>query len=130
MGAFRSLISSNLSAETLRSLALYITYAIHKPAQRASELQRPRANTLALRQKSVGSPLRLTVPTSSAPIASARDEWHELPRLQIGLGVLSLYADILCDDENSTSIKKFARTVTNKVSDDAYCFGILRIDKP
>lgn len=63
----------------------------------------------------MGSPLRLMVPITPAPFTLAWDEGNELPRSGIGLEILNLYTDILCHDENTTSIKKFARTVTNKV---------------
>ena len=40
-----------------------------------------------------------------------------LSRIEMGTKILRLYADILCQKDQST-IKKFARTVTNKVAHD------------
>ena len=39
----------------------------------------------------------------------------ELTQLQVALKILEMYLDILCEGSDTTNIKKFARTVTNKV---------------
>jgi len=40
----------------------------------------------------------------------------EMSRTQIAVKVLEMYTAILCDDRNPANIRKFARTVTNRVS--------------
>lgn len=96
----------------MRSLALYITYAIHK--QKPTPFTPVRGKTIKLntdlpaRRKTLGSP-------SPRPAVQRDDADPKLTQLQVALKVLEMYADLLCCEDDSTNIKKFARTVTNKV---------------
>lgn len=110
---FKSIITRNLSADSMRSLALYITYATHKPSQKTSlplRVKSVKLNTsLSSRRKTLGSP---------SPESSILNE-EQTPRLtgtQIALRMLDLYADLLCQKGDFANIHKFARTVTNKAS--------------
>ena len=99
--AFKSLLPGALNAETLRSLALFITFSLYQP-KTAMLSQDPRL-------QDVDSPFHpSTKPTllDSSPVA--------LTRSQIGVKVLQLYSGFLCNKEEASAIKKFARTVTNK----------------
>ena len=116
IGAFRSLLGSTLSADSLRSLALYITYATHKPKDIAPSLLHPTKSVRRLQSSSNSSRRRSTYSSSSPVFSSNRQEGpKELSRLEIGVRVLEMYADLLCQPE-VINIKKFARTVTNKVN--------------
>lgn len=86
LGALRALLAHSASADTLRSLALYITYAINI---------RPTASTKS--DRSGGS----TLP-------GLRD--HEL-----GVRVLQMLRDFLCEETQVDSMRRFARSVTTKV---------------
>lgn len=96
----------------MRSLALYITYAIHK--QKPTPFTPVRGKSIKLntdfpvRRKTLGSP-------SSQPPVQRDDADPKLTQLQVALKVLEMYADLLCFKDDSSNIKKFARTVTNKV---------------
>ena len=96
----------------MRALALYITYAIHKPNQTSSTLlrgQTMKVNTnLPSRRKTLGSP-------SPRPVVQHGDSTPQLTQLQIALKILDLYTDILCRKDDFVNLHKFARTVTNKV---------------
>ncbi len=101
MKAFKALLPGAMSAEMLRSIALFITFSVHKGKLSNGVQSRwtNRRDTRPRRATQSGSP--------EAPL-------NALSRFQIGVEVLRLYSDFLCDKDDTTMIKKFARTVTNK----------------
>lgn len=101
MNAFRSLLPGAMSAEMLRSIALFITFSVHK-GKLLNEVSHRRTNRLETR------PRRSTQSGSPEPPSDG------LSRFQIGVEVLRLYSDFLCTKNDISMIKKFARTVTNK----------------
>lgn len=106
------MLTTNLSAESLRALALYITYALHKPKQKLLLAMRP---TRSVKQKTGGPSRRATVSTASPSPIRYSDSVGDLTRSQIALKVMGMYTDLLCTKDDVTNIKKFARIVTNKV---------------
>ena len=96
----------------MRALALYVTYAIHKP--KLTPLTPARGKSIKLntdlpsRRKTVGSP-------SPRPAVQQDDAIPKLTQMQVALKILELYADLLCLKDDASNIKKFSRTVTNKV---------------
>ena len=106
------MLGKNPSADTMRSLALFVTYAIHKPKENTSVMRRKSAkfgtNTPTRRKTISGATSR---DTQSRDFGDA----NELGLLQVALGVLELYTEMLCQKHDVTDIKRFARTVTNKV---------------
>ncbi|CAG2001797.1 unnamed protein product [Fusarium graminearum] len=110
MGAFEILVTSNFSQEVMRSLSLFITYAFHSqplPVNRS-----PRALSINSR---TGTPLPRRRGTPTDPTAAGIASGLKfLTKKQLGVKVLSMYSRILCEKGNTTHIKKFARTVTNK----------------
>lgn len=106
------MLTSNISAESLRALSLYITYAVHKPKQRAFQSVR---RARSVQQQSDGPSRRATILTASpSPLRNQECE-RELTRPQIAIKVMGMFTDLLCEREDVTNIKKFARIVTNKV---------------
>ena len=100
--AFRVMLPQAVSAELLRSLALFVTFAVNK---RNIALPSRKATRRETRQRSGSNP---TSATSS-------DEPHALlSHFDIGVEVLRLYSEFLCRAKDETMIKKFAKTVTNK----------------
>lgn len=115
MNSFESLVKSNYNAEVHRSLALFVTYAFHKTW---SSLPRtPRAMMPPSRSSTPGISSRrpLLDPTASAsPVASSKF----LRKKQLGINILEMYTRLLCTKGSSADIRKFAKTVTNKVTFD------------
>lgn len=111
MGAFEVLVRSNFSQEVLRSLALFITYAFHSPLSSLSRTSRPLS---AISRSSTPAPIRRT-PIDTGAGSNSPSGLKFLTKKQLGVKVLSMYSRILCEKGNTTHIKKFARTVTNKV---------------
>lgn len=115
MTAFKALIKTNMSADVLRSLALFITYSLHKNNP-ARPLKVKKSNVQLRRQGTLGPS-----PSGSVNLAPPVKIVNDLSvdgftRQQIGVMVLEMYQDLLFEDGNSTgNLKKFARTVTNKV---------------
>lgn len=115
MEAFEILVKCNMTTEVYRSLALFITYAYHQPTASTSNSRTPR----------IGSGTSSTRPTSSyngsqRPLVVAQLDSSEvkpttLTKRQLGSKVLEMYTALLCDKGNTANIKKFARSVTNKV---------------
>ncbi|CAM1506109.1 Fc.00g057500.m01.CDS01 [Cosmosporella sp. VM-42] len=108
MGAFETLVLSNLSQEVLRSLSLFITYAFHSPPSSISRTPRPLS---AVSRSSTPAPSRRTTVTDAGNTPFGL---KFLTKKQLGVKVLSMYSRILCEKSNASHIKKFARTVTNK----------------
>ena len=111
--AFTSFLTRNPSADSMRSLALYITYAIHKPRQTASHPTRGKSVKL---DTNVSSRRQTLSGTSPSPSKQQDECVGYLSQLQVALRMLELYADILCHKAEVANIKKFARTVTIKVT--------------
>jgi beige protein homolog 1 len=97
MKAFKTLISCSMSAEVLRSLALFVTYAVHHGE--GLHRSKSRMATKSVRPRS----------TRNTPEPSE----GFLSKAQLGIEVLKMFCDLLCDDDTGI-VKKFARTVTNK----------------
>ncbi|KAK2748947.1 hypothetical protein FQN57_007230 [Myotisia sp. PD_48] len=101
LAGFRSLVETGASGEVLRSIALFITYSIYK-TKPAGRLQKKKSTRLDLRFRRPGL----------SQILDQESAW--LSKEQIGVETFRVLADILCASENTFSIQKFARTVTNK----------------
>ncbi|KAI9803261.1 MAG: hypothetical protein M1825_002052 [Sarcosagium campestre] len=113
MLAFRSLVKCNTSAEVLRSLALFVTYALHKPAYVASNSSS--SNLSQIKRRPTASPRSTPTPRLSVSAAVTQHGVSlDLSRVQLAVKVLEMYTQLLCDDADTAIIKKFARTVTNK----------------
>ena len=115
MQAFEVLVKTNLSQEVMRSLALFITYAFHSPALSTSRTPKTavtsRPSTPGLLKRTATEPTRTSTPPTAASYLTKR---------MLGVKVLGMYSRILCERSNFNHIKKFALTVTNKVS---FVFG-------
>lgn len=97
----------------MRSLALYITYAIHKPKHSESYPTRGKSVKITTNVSS----RRQTLSSASPRSTKQQDQFApQLSQLHVSLKMLELYADILCHKNEVANIKKFARTVTNKVT--------------
>ena len=110
--AFKSFFLRSPSADSMRSLALYITYAIHKPRQKTSYPSRGKSVKLDTNVSSRRQTLSSASPRS---IKQQNDSVPRLGQLQVALKMLEIYADMLCHKGGHANLKKFARTVTNKV---------------
>ena len=101
MAAIKILLPSAMSAEMLRSLALFVTYAVNK---RNAPVQSRRTT------KREGNPSM----SFSSPLKQSEEDSTNLSRFEIGVEILRLYSDFLCRKDDTSCIRKFARTVTNK----------------
>ncbi|CAK7234463.1 Beige protein-like 1 [Sporothrix bragantina] len=120
--SFESLVRCNYNAEVHRALALYITYALHTPP--AANLPRtPRPLGAAGRSSASlagGMPRRHTGESSSgvggseSSSISVAETAKVLTKKQLGVRILNLYEQLLCEKGTVANIRKFARTVTNK----------------
>jgi hypothetical protein len=115
LAAFTVLVKSNMSADVLRSLSLFITYSLHKHNP-ARPLRMKKSNVQLRRPTGLGS----AGPKSGylTPVGVSGELKDEcFTRQQIGVMVLEMYHDLLCEEGNGTAnLKKFAKTVTNKAS--------------
>ena len=111
--SFKVLVVADLGAEVLRMLALFITYTLHQPRSSTSRTPKPRnsagrasMSTMSSGQKPLPLNTMLEGKLSLSPVMTKR---------AIGRALLEMYTDILCGKGNTSRIKKFATTVTNKV---------------
>ena len=109
--SFESLVKSNYNAEVHRSIALFITYTFHTPA--GSSLRTPKPMTPHSRSSTPGMLRRPTIDTAnSSPPSTSKF----LSRKQLGIRILEMYTRLLCTQGTLTDIRRFAKTVTNKVT--------------
>jgi hypothetical protein len=111
--AFRTLVESSLSAEIFRSLALFITYALHRPSASASRTPMSRQGTTSARLSMIS--VKSRTPTLITSLDDKQGTNPSLTKQQVGAKILEMYADLLCEKNSTANLKKFARTVTNKV---------------
>lgn len=113
--AFTMLFKCSLAGDNMRSLALFITYALHDGRTFPYRARNKRSAT----RVSNGDATRVidserSTPRSLSP-ATPEAGANDLSRQEIGVQILEAYSDILCDPDSDDSIKRFAKTVTNKV---------------
>ncbi|KAI5288803.1 hypothetical protein KEM54_004847 [Ascosphaera aggregata] len=124
--AFKTIVIACVSAENLRVVALYITYAVHRP--KPVTVGTPASGSggggsAGQGSGSVGQGLRsrkgsrLDIRSRRAgPLLICQAGGDVLTRTEIGREVLAVYADIVCDDYGSgtANIRRFSKAVTNK----------------
>jgi beige protein homolog 1 len=108
MKAFKTLVSCSMSAEVLRSLALFVTYAVHHGEGLHRSKSKKVSKSLSIR----------STRNTPEPIEGF------LSKSQLGVEVLKMFCELLCD-EDTAIVKKFARTVTNKVRSTLYHIVVL-----
>lgn len=106
--ALENLVKCNYNTEVHRSIALFITYAFHTPP--ASRPRTPKPGSAVLKTKNLST---LRRPASENETATAKSSPF-LTRKAIGIKILEMYSQLLCERGNLMIIRKFARTVTNK----------------
>ncbi|EAW12708.1 Beige/BEACH domain protein [Aspergillus clavatus NRRL 1] len=98
ISAFKSLMESCFSADLFRSLALFITYALHTH-RGTSRLQRKKSSL------SMGNADQPMVPIAGRDF---------VPNTKVAVEMLRMYCSILCDSHDFVFLRKFAKAVTNK----------------
>ena len=108
------LLKCSPSGDNLRSLALFVTYALQDarafPFRARSKRTPPRisnGDTIALPNSERSTPRSLS---PGQPESSSND----LSRQEIGVQMLEACSDMLCDPTDDEFVKKFGRAVTNK----------------
>ncbi len=107
MASFESLVKCNYNAEVHRSIALFITYAFHTPPGSLPRTPKPGFATSRSTTPGLGVLRRPTIETGHPS--------QMLTKKQLGVKILEMYARLLCEKSNLGDIRKFAKTVTNKV---------------
>ncbi|KAF2464229.1 beach-domain-containing protein [Lindgomyces ingoldianus] len=114
LDAFRVLLQINFNGENARSLSLFITYALHDSrAAFAKRTLRPKASTMRLRR---GTPPTMT-PGSTPRSASPSQDPNMPPGIplpELGVAILGMLTELLCDKSNYNDILRFAKNVTGK----------------
>ena len=115
LDAFKVLLQVNFNGESSRSLSLFVTYALHD--SRASYVKRPlrpKASILRLRK---GTPPALTPGATPRSLSPGQEPSSPtgLPLAELGVLILKMLAELLCDPANMNEIIRFAKNVTGKV---------------
>lgn len=112
MEAFENLVKCDFNSEVHRALALFLTYAFHTPS-----ISRPRTPKPVLASGRSNTPTSgsLRKPTLEAAAADTGSQPSYLTKRQLGKHILVMFSKLLCEKGNVANIKRFARTVTNKV---------------
>ncbi|KAK7962509.1 beige/BEACH domain-containing protein [Apiospora aurea] len=107
MDALQELVQCSYNTEVHRSLALFITYAFHAAPGSLPRTPKPSSATVA---RPSGTPTRPVIETNKAGYVLNTT----LNRKQVGVKILKMYSDLLCQKGNLNYIRRFAKTVTNK----------------
>lgn len=105
--AFTGLVKYNLCAEVFRSLALFITYSLYKPQTPNHRNSKNDSNLSSTIQASLNRPRLIT-------ISCKEPRNNYVTKRHCGIKILEMYSNILCERGNTSNIRKFSRTVTNK----------------
>jgi hypothetical protein len=114
--AFNAVFRCSISADTLRSLALFITYALQEsrafPTRRLPSRNGDRNGhrTFSGGRERASSLSSTTNSPFNPPITLA----SEVSKFEVGVQMLEIFTDTLCEPGNDDMINKFATTVTNK----------------
>ncbi|KAF2843161.1 beach-domain-containing protein [Patellaria atrata CBS 101060] len=112
--AFRSLVQCSMSGDIHRAISLFITSALHDSRANSGRILRSKSSAIHLRPKD-GTPSvtpMLLTPRSGSPNPTIG--FNELSRAELGIRVLDMYTELLCERDSNNDIKKFARNITNK----------------
>lgn len=110
-------MKANYTPEVHRSLALFVTYALHIPSPSVSRTPRP-MTAHSSRSSTPGIMRRPTIESAGSSKTSTGGS-RFLTKKQLGIKILELYTQLLCAKGNLVDIRKFAKTVTNKVTFEA-----------
>ncbi|KAK6087756.1 beige/BEACH domain-containing protein [Seiridium cupressi] len=108
MTALENLVKCSYNTEVHRSIALFITYAFHAPS--ASLPRTPKPGSAHLKPASLSTSRRPTPELQT----TGRKSSPPLTKKEVGIRILEMYSQLLCEKGNLMIIRKFARTVTNK----------------
>jgi hypothetical protein len=111
LDTIEQLVRCSYNTEVHRSLALFITYTFHSPARSL-----PRTPKIASLHDNSHNNV-----TSRRPTVDSKGMTESITRIltkkEIGARILDIYSQLLCEKGNLAIIRKFAKTVTNKVLD-------------
>lgn len=115
LDAFKVLLEINFNGENVRSLSLFITYALHDSrAAYAKRTLRPKASTLRLRKATPPTITPGNTPRSASP-SQDHTMGSGLPLGELGVATLRMLTDLLCEEANYNEVIRFAKNVTGKV---------------
>lgn len=111
ISALQSLVKCSYNNEVHRALALFITYAFHSQASSISRTPKSASGLRSAGRQSTASRRPFV------EMGGVQKPSQTFTRKQVGVKILEMYSDILCEKGNLAIVRKFARTVTNKVLD-------------
>ncbi|KAL8810939.1 MAG: hypothetical protein Q9200_002183, partial [Gallowayella weberi] len=118
--AFKSMLAINMAADHLRSLAMYITYAVEQDQTEGQKLRTNPDGDSGSRSPA----MKLKPPFDRSHVSRSHHSNIQLSAGQIAVRLLNLFADVVCLPGDTDNINKFTKTVTNKwllhllISDD------------
>lgn len=119
MTSFESLVKCNFNSEIHRSIALFVTYAFHTPSASSARPRRPSTGTRRSNSPVPAVPgacRRPTLELTGAWSAGTINASRLLSRRQLGVKMLEMYTRLLCERDKLDDVRRFAKTVTNKVT--------------
>jgi hypothetical protein len=111
--AFENMVKCDFNSEVHRALALFVTYAFHTPS--ASRPRTPKPASSSISGPSTPGSSLLRPPRSDVAVPGTGSQPSYLTKRRLGKIILVMFSKLLCERGNVGNIKRFARTVTNKV---------------
>jgi hypothetical protein len=104
----------NFNGENTRSLSLFVTFSLHDSrASYAKRTLRPKVSALRLRKGTPPTMMSGSTPRSSSPAQTGPDPLP-LNLAELGIAILELLSELLCDPHNPQEVVRFAKNVTGK----------------
>ncbi|KAK0642245.1 Beige protein-like protein 1 [Lasiodiplodia hormozganensis] len=114
LNAFKALLKCSVSSDILRSLALFITFALQENRTLVNRPLRSGSNARQMKRAPTQPLLPNSSPSTRPMTPNLQTESEVMPKKELGVKILEAYAAFLCDDASATEIRRFAKTVTNK----------------
>ncbi|KAF2673022.1 beige/BEACH domain-containing protein [Microthyrium microscopicum] len=112
LDAFNAVFRCSISADTLRSLSMFITFAFQET--RAFPMVRRLTSRNGDRNTSPGPSGRERSHSRPSPFNPPISPSSEVSRFEMAVQMLELYADIICEPGREEIVNRFATTVTSK----------------
>ncbi|RYP22664.1 hypothetical protein DL765_001514 [Monosporascus sp. GIB2] len=113
MDTIETLVRRSYNTEVHRTLALFITYAFHT----ASGSLARTAKTPSISSRNATLSTSTSKQSTSDPNRAGQSAAKYVTKKEVGTRILAMYCRLLCEKGSLAIIRKFAKTVTNKVLD-------------
>lgn len=112
MAALRALLDHNSTHSPYKDLAMFVAFGLQDERALPIRPMRSVASMVKLRQRAASWARHARASRPTTPLAASSPAPQRLlSRFQLALQVLDFLTEVLCDDRNSSAIRRFVKTV-------------------